>query len=286
MKYVKLGQSDLRVSPKGRYPFAVAIDEALRILDHYYRSGLNYYDTANSCFNGESEAILGQAIKNSNWRHENLVIATNITTPYVDLLQIHGIDPQTPVEETVEALHDVVKPGKARYIGASFMRTHQFLEYQYGARINGWTEFITMQSLHTVIYQEEEREIYPSIAKSGMAAIPWSPVLMGFLTQPWKTSVDSMRATVWGFPFYGYPFTEVDKRINEKIEEITEVRGVNMTTVVLAYSLAKPFSTALIVGMSKKKRVDEALKALELRLTEEEIQSIDKLYVPRHFIGR
>ncbi|KAL4789105.1 NADP-dependent oxidoreductase domain-containing protein [Aspergillus venezuelensis] len=304
MKYVQLGQSDLRVSLigvacvsfgafKGRYPFAVPKDEALRILDHCYRSGINFYNTANRCSNGESEVILGQAIKKFNWRRENHVIATNVwfpgsrgtvnsgiltedeldnaghinhyglsrkhifdsldgslarlQLPHIDLLRIYGIDPQTPAEETIKALHDVVKSRKIRYIGASSMRTHQFLEYQYAARINGWTEFITMQSLHTAIHREEEREMLPAIAKSGMSI-----------------SIKSMRATVRGFPFHGYPSMEVDKRINEKIEEITKARGVSMIAVVLVYSLTKPFTTALIVGLSKKKRVDEALKALQL----------------------
>ncbi|KAL4950403.1 NADP-dependent oxidoreductase domain-containing protein [Aspergillus filifer] len=342
IKYVQLGQSGLRVSPiavgcmsygspNGRYAWATPEQEALPILDHCYKSGLNFYDTANVYSNGESEIILGKAIKKYNWRRENLVIATKVWAPvgrgsdqplsmneeerhaagyvnqyglsrkhifdsideslarlqlpYVDLLQIHRFDPNTPVKETMEALHDVVKSGKVRYIGASSMRAHQFLEYQYTARMNGWTEFITMQNLHNAVYREEEREMYPAIAKFGMAAIPWSPVSMGFLTRSWKTFQETTRGTVQGFAFHGVPYTEVDKRINEKIDEIAKARGVSMAIVALAWSLSKPLITAPIVGMSKKERVDEALQALEFKLTEEEIRSIDELYVPKNIIG-
>ncbi|KAL4926670.1 aldo/keto reductase [Aspergillus undulatus] len=342
MKYVQLGNSGLRVSqiavgcmsygsPKGRYAWAIPEEEALPTLDHCYRSGLNFYDTANVYSNGASEVILGKAIKKYNWRRENLVIATKVWAPvgrgsdqplsmsekerdeagyinqyglsrkhifdsideslarldlkYVDLLQIHRFDPNTPVKETMEALHDVVKSGKVRYIGASSMFAHQFLEYQYTARMNGWTEFITMQNLHNAIYREEEREMFPALAKFGMASIPWSPVSMGFLTRPWKTFLETTRGTVQGFAFHGVPYTENDKRINEKIEEIAKKRDVSMAIVALSWSLSKPFITAPIIGMSKKERIDEAIKATEFKLSEEELKCIDELYVPKSIIG-
>ncbi|KAL4939414.1 hypothetical protein BDV06DRAFT_36940 [Aspergillus oleicola] len=342
MKYVQLGQSGLRVSriavgcmsygsPGNRYAWAIPEDEALPILDHCYKSGLNFYDTANVYSNGESEEILGKAIKKYNWRRENLVIATKVWAPvgrgsdqpmsmseeerdtsgyinqyglsrkhifdsidaslarlqlpYVDILQIHRFDPHTPIKETMEALHDVVKSGKVRYIGASSMRAHQLLEYQYTARMNGWTEFITMQNLHNAVYREEEREMYPAMAKFGMGAIPWSPVSMGFLTRPWKTFLDTTRGAGQGFAFHGVPYTENDKRINERIEEIASSRGVSMAIVALAWSLSKPFITAPIIGMSKKERVDEAIQATEFKLSEEDIQSIDELYASKEIIG-
>lgn len=342
MKYVQLGNSGLRVSqivvgcmsygsPKGRYAWAVPEEEALPILEHCYNSGLNFYDTANMYSNGESEEILGKAIKKYNWRRENLVIATKLWAPvgqgdeqplamteedrdangwvnryglsrkhifdsineslrrldleYVDLLQIHRFDPHTPVKETMEALHDVVKSGKVRYIGASSMRAHQLLEYQYTARMNGWTEFITMQNLHNAVYREEEREMFPACQKFGMGTIPWSPVSMGFLTRPWKTFSDTTRGQVQDMKFHGVPYTETDKRINEKIEEIAKRHGVSMAIIALSWSLSKPFITAPIIGMSKKERVDEAIQATNFKLSEDEVKSIDELYAPKQIIG-
>ncbi|KAF7586142.1 hypothetical protein BBP40_009397, partial [Aspergillus hancockii] len=243
MKYVQLGSSGLRVSPicvgcmsygtPGKlHSWLLPESEALPVLDHCYRSGLNFFDTANTYSNGESEIILGKAIQHYAWRRESIVIATKVKGPvgrgddqplymsererdnngylnqyglsrkhifdsidaslkrlgldYVDLLQIHRFDPHTPVKETMEALHDAVKSGKVRYIGASSMWAHQLLEYQYTARMNGWTEFVSMQNLYNPIYREEEREVFPACEKFGMAGCPWSPVAMGFLARPWR----------------------------------------------------------------------------------------------------
>jgi aryl-alcohol dehydrogenase-like predicted oxidoreductase len=318
-------------NPQGRYSWAILEEDALPILDHCYQSGLNFFDTANAYSNGESEEILGKAIKKYKWRRDNIVIATKVWAvvgrgleqplamsddekeqngyvnqfglsrkhifesidasldrlglPYVDLLQIHRFDPRTPVKETMEALHDVVKSGKVRYIGASSMRTHQLLEYQYKARMNGWTEFISMQNLHNAVYREEEREMYPACQKFGMAGIPWSPVSMGFLTRPWKSFTNTTRGNAQGLSFQGQPYTEVDKNINERVEEIAKKHGVSMAIVAIAWSLSKPFITAPILGMSKKERVDEAIKAIEFELTAEEVKSIDDLYVPKQVIG-
>ncbi|KAF4261076.1 hypothetical protein CNMCM8812_008517 [Aspergillus fumigatus] len=342
MKYVQLGSSGLRVSPicvgcmsygspEKRFDWALGEEDALPVLDHAYRSGLNFFDTANVYSNGDSEVILGKAIKKYNWRRENIVIATKVWAPvgrgkeyplflsneerdnagyvneyglsrkhifdsieaslkrldlpYVDLLQIHRFDPNTPVKETMEALHDVVKSGKVRYIGASSMWAHQLLEYQYTARMNGWTEFISMQNFHNPIYREEEREMFPACAKFGMGAIPWSPLAMGFLTRPWKAFEETTRGKSLNGKLMGQPFTETDKKISETIEDIANKRGVSMTIVSLAWSLSKPFITAPIVGLSKKERVDEAIQAIDFKLTEEEIKSIDDLYQPKKVIG-
>ncbi|KAJ5771289.1 uncharacterized protein N7511_003340 [Penicillium nucicola] len=205
--------------------------------------------------------------------------------PYIDLLQIHRFDPSTPVKETMEALHDVVKSGKVRYIGASSMWAHQLLEYQYTARLHGWTEFISMQNLHNAIYREEEREMYPACAKFGMGGIPWSPIAMGFLARPWRDFSTTSRGDTQGQGFRGQPTTEVDKKINEQIEKIAKERGVSMATVAIAWSLSKSFITAPILGLSKKERVDEAVHAISLELTSEELKSIDDLYEPREIIG-
>lgn len=205
--------------------------------------------------------------------------------PYVDLLQIHRFDPTTPPKETMEALHDIVKSGKVRYIGASSMWAHQLLEYQYTARIHGWTEFISMQNLHNAIYREEEREMYPACAKLGMGGIPWSPVAMGFLARPWRDFSKTKRGEGQGLGFLGQPATEADKRINEQVEKIAEQHGVSMATVAIAWSLSKPFITAPILGMSKKERVDEAVNAISFMLSPAELKSIDGLYEPKKVLG-
>jgi aryl-alcohol dehydrogenase-like predicted oxidoreductase len=204
---------------------------------------------------------------------------------YIDLLQIHRFDPDTPVRETMEALHDVVRSGKVRYIGASSMWAHQLLEYQYTARINGWTEFISMQNQYSAIYREEEREMIPACQKFGMGIIPWSPIAMGFLTRPWKTFSETARGEKQAGRVAGSTTNEADQKINERIEAIAAARGVSMATVALSWALAKPFITAPIVGMSKKERVDEAISAIDFHLSDEEIRSIDEIYEPKRVSG-
>ncbi|KAJ9203772.1 hypothetical protein DTO027B5_1187 [Paecilomyces variotii] len=205
--------------------------------------------------------------------------------PYVDLLQIHRFDPRTPVKETMEALHDIVKSGKVRYLGASSMWAHQLLEYQYTARMHGWTEFISMQNLHNAIYREEEREMYPACAKFGMGGIPWSPLAMGFLARPWRDFSKTSRGEFQGPGFHGQQTTETDKRINEQVEQIAQQHGVSMAIVAIAWSLSKPFITAPILGMNKKERVDEAVKAISFKLSPAELKSIDDLYEPKRVFG-
>jgi len=204
---------------------------------------------------------------------------------YIDLLQIHRFDPNTPVKETMKALHDIVESGKVRYIGASSMWAHQLLEMQYTARIYGWTEFISMQNLHNATYREEEREMIPAMANFGMGMIPWSPVAMGYLTHPHKSFKDSERGDTMKGAFLGHQMTATDAKINEKIEEIAKKRGTSMAIVAIAWSLSKPFMTAPIIGMSKIERVEEAVKAVNFELTKEEIESIDNLYEPKKVIG-
>lgn len=208
--------------------------------------------------------------------------------PYIDLLQIHRFDPNTPPKETMEALHDCVKTGKVRYIGASSMWAHQLLEYQYTARMNGWTEFVTMQNLHNAVYREEENEMFPACQKFGMAGIPWSPVGMGFLARPHTNVGSTARGETLngGFQgFFGQEVSDADIKINEKINDIAHKRGVSMAIVSIAWSLSKPFIHSPIIGMSKKERVDEACAAVDFRLTENEVKSIDELYVPRKVMG-
>ncbi|TVY82738.1 putative aryl-alcohol dehydrogenase [Lachnellula suecica] len=205
---------------------------------------------------------------------------------YIDLLQIHHFDPTTPVKETMKALHDIVESGKVRYIGASSMWAHQLLEMQYEARLNGWTEFISMQNLHNATYREEEREMIPSLQKFGMGMIPWGPLAQGYLARPHDAYMESARGSSTKGKFLGYEWTEADKKINQKIEEIANDQGTSMAIVSLAWSLSKPYMTAPIVGMSKIERIEEAIKAIDFKLSDEELKSIDELYVPKNWISR
>lgn len=204
---------------------------------------------------------------------------------YIDLLQIHRFDPKTPPKETMKALHDIVQSGKVRYIGASSMWAHQFLEYQYEARMNGWTEFVSMQNLHNAVYREEEKEMYPACAKFGVGGIPWSPVAMGFLTRPVEAFSETTRGEGLKAGMWGRPWTDSDKKTNKRIEEIAKDRGTSMAVVAIAWSLSKPFISSPIVGLSSEKRVDEALEAVNFELTEEEIKSIDDLYEKHDTMG-
>ncbi|KAK2629768.1 hypothetical protein QTJ16_000588 [Diplocarpon rosae] len=204
---------------------------------------------------------------------------------YIDLLQIHRFDPNTPVRETMKALHDIVASGRVRYVGASSMWAHQLLEMQYTARLHGWTEFISMQNLHNATYREEEREMVPSLAKFGIGMIPWSPLAMGYLARPHESFKDSERGRAMGGAFLGNQMTATDETINKKIEEIAKKRETSMAVVAIAWSLSKPFITAPIIGMGKVERVDEAVKAVNFELSREEIDSIDSLYQPKNVIG-
>ncbi|PLN79528.1 Aldo/keto reductase [Aspergillus taichungensis] len=342
MKYVQLGKSGLRVSPicvgcmsygtpGKQFDWALGEADALPILDHCYKSGLNFFDTANVYSNGDSEIILGKAIKQYNWDRAAIVVATKVWAPvgrgfekplqlsqhdrdnagyvnqyglsrkhifdsvdaslkrldlpYVDLLQIHRFDPHTSPRETMEALHDVVKSGKVRYIGASSMWAHQLLEYQWTARLHGWTEFVSMQNLYNAMYREEEKEMFPACAQFGIGGIPWSPVAQGFLTRPWEAYGGTTRGERLEGKLMGRPITETDRRINERVQEIARARGVSMAVVALAWALSKPFVTSPIVGMSKTERVDEAVQAIDFALGEDEIRSIDELYEPKYVVG-
>lgn len=204
---------------------------------------------------------------------------------YIDLLQIHRWDPKTSAKEVMKALNDVVASGKVRYIGASSMWAHQFLELQYTARMNGWTEFVSMQNLHNAVYREEEKEMYPACQKFGVAGIPWSPVAMGYLTRPTSEFSDTTRGEGLKAGMWGRPWTESDKKTNAKIEEIAKKRGTSMAVVAIAWSLSKPFIHSPIVGLSSEKRVDEAVQAVNFELSKEEIKEIDDLYQTHDTMG-
>lgn len=169
---------------------------------------------------------------------------------YIDLLQIHHFDPRTPVKETMKALHDIVESGKVRYIGASSMWAHQLLEMQYTARMNGWTEFISMQNFHNATYREEEKEMVPSLQKFGMGMIPLSPVAMGYLTRPHDKAKESERGSSMNGTFIENEYTAIDEKVN-KVEEIAQKRGTSMVVVAIAWSLSKPFMTSPVGKISE-----------------------------------
>lgn len=200
---------------------------------------------------------------------------------YIDLLQIHRFDYDTPIKETMKALHDVVQSGKVRYIGASSMWAHQFLEMQYTARMNGWTEFVSMQNLYNAVFREEEKEMYPACQKFGVAGIPWSPIAMGYLARSLEEQGKTARGGTINDGMLGLSWTEADKKTNLKIAEIAKNRGVSMAVIAIAWTLSKPFIHSPILGLSSKKRVDEAIEAIHFEMTAEEIKSIDDLYVAK-----
>jgi hypothetical protein len=205
---------------------------------------------------------------------------------YIDVYQIHRYDPHTPAKEVMGALNDLVRMGKVRYIGASSMWAYQLCELQYTARLHGWAEFVTMQNLHNPAYREEEREMFPACQMLGIAGIPWSPLAMGFLARPWSQLSVTQRGESMGPGMFGQPMGEQDKMINKEIEKIAVERETSMAIVCLAWCLSKPFVHSPIVGMSKKERIEEAVKATEFKLSDEEIKRIDDLYkAPKSIMG-
>jgi aryl-alcohol dehydrogenase-like predicted oxidoreductase len=280
-------------------------------LDH----GINFFDTANVYSAGSSEEILGRAIRDLAPREE-LVIATKVHgamrakdpngrglsrkailteidnslrrlgLDYVDLYQIHRFDPETPIEETLEALHDVVKSGKARYIGASSMAAWQFAKANSIARLNGWTRFVSMQNHVNLLYREEEREMIPYCQEDGIAVIPWSPLARGRLTRPAAAFNTTRRADTDQFGKTLYTGAEhSDAAILAAVERIARDHGVPMAQVALAWLLAQPGITAPIIGASKPHHLDDAVAALDLKLTPDELQALNAPYIPRHVAG-
>jgi aryl-alcohol dehydrogenase-like predicted oxidoreductase len=205
-------------------------------------------------------------------------------TDYIDLYQIHRCDPHTPFEETMEALHDVVKAGKARYIGASSMWAWQFLSYQHAAERNGWTKFVSMQDEVSLIYREEEREMLPLCQANGIAVIPWSPLGGGKVTRPWGTKTDRSTTDMFNKSMYDNDALG-DRAVVDAIESVATKRGVSMAEIGLAWVLQKPAVTAPIVGVSKLEHVEAALRASAIRLEDEEIKSLEQHYRPHPVRG-
>ena len=321
MDYIKLGRTGLEVSriclgcmsfgapARGQHPWSLGDDKALPIIRQALEAGVNFLDTANVYSDGSSEEIVGKAIK-AYTRRDEVVLATKVYgrmhegpngaglsrkavlaeidhslqrlgTDYVDLYQIHRFDPTTPVEETLEALHDVVKAGKARYIGASSMYAWQFAKMLYVADTHGWTRFVTMQDHYNLLYREEEREMLPLCADQGIGVIPWSPLARGRLTRDWDERTARSETDEFGKLLY----RDEDRAIVGAVRKVAEARGVSRAQVALAWVLSKPAVTAPIVGVTREEQLKDALGALSVALSPDDLAELEAPYRPHSIAG-
>jgi 1-deoxyxylulose-5-phosphate synthase len=323
MDYTRLGSTGLEVSriclgcmtygepDRGNHTWTLSEDDARPFVEKALQAGVTFFDTANVYSDGSSEEILGRAVRDFA-RREEVVIATKVHgrmrpgpngaglsrvaimheidasltrlgTDYVDLYQIHRWDPDTPIEETVEALHDVVKSGKARYVGASSMWAWQFAKALRVADLNGWTRFASMQDHYNLLSREEEREMLPLCADEGIGVIPWSPLARGKLTRPWDTTTNRSETDAFGKTLYDTSGS--DRVIADRVGEVAEARGVARAQVALAWVLRNPVVTAPIVGASKPEHLDDAIAAVDLELTDDEVARLEEPYVPHAVVG-
>lgn len=321
MDYVKFGKTGLGVSrlcigcmsygvpSRGSHPWTLDEEKSRPLIRKALDLGINFFDTANVYSDGTSEEIVGRALKEFV-RRDDVVLATKVNsrmrsgpngaglsrkaifaeidnslkrlgTDFVDLYQIHRGDPTVPIEETMEALHDVVKAGKARYIGASNMHAWQFAKAIYTSRLHGWTEFVSMQDHLNLINREEEREMLPFCIDQGIAVIPWSPMARGRLTRPWNVSSNRQDTDEYGKTLYNN-FPDTDRLVIEAVGKVAAGRSVPRAQVALAWVLQKNGVTAPIVGASKEEQLVDAVAALSLKLTEDEIKALERPYVPHH----
>ena len=293
----------------GVFPWAKDYDDAKPIFKRAVEAGINYFDTANVYQLGSSEEITGRLIKEFGLDRDEIVVATKVHfamregkpngaglsrknimsevdhslkrlgLDYVDLYQIHRLDHETPMEEIMEALHDVVKSGKARYIGASVMFAWEFERLNQIAERNGWTKFVSMQNQYNLIYREEEREMMPLCMDRKIAVVPWSPLAGGRCAHPWGTkthrnSIDEVSPMVWGST------DAQDKVVVDNLEKIANELGYSMAQVSLAWMLSKPYITSPIVGFTSEKHVDEAVSSLNIKLSDDVIKRLEAPYVP------
>ncbi|KFD24181.1 aldo/keto reductase [Yokenella regensburgei] len=322
MQYHPLGKTDLRVSrlclgcmtfgepDRGNHAWTLPEESSRPIIQHALEGGINFFDTANSYSDGSSEEIVGRALRDFA-RRDDVVVATKVYFPsgdlteglsraqimrsiddslrrlgmeYVDLLQIHRWDYNTPIEETLEALNDVVKAGKARYIGASSMHASQFAQALELQAQHGWARFITMQDHYNLIYREEERDMLPLCAREGVAVIPWSPLARGRLTRPWGETTARLVSDTVGKDLYDN--TEAsDAKIAERLAAIAEDLGATRAQVALAWLLSKPGVTAPVIGTSREEQLDELLNAVDITLKPEQIAELETPYQPHPVVG-
>jgi aryl-alcohol dehydrogenase-like predicted oxidoreductase len=324
MKYINLGTTGVKVSQlclgcmtfgvpeRGEHPWTLPEEQSRPLIRQAVEAGINFFDTANTYSDGTSEEIVGRALKDFT-RRDEVVIATKVFFPvhkgpngrglsrkaiftaidaslqrletdYVDLYQIHRWDYSTPIEETLEALNDVVRSGKARYLGASSMFAWQFSKALFLARQRGWAPFVSMQNHYNLLYREEEREMMPLCTAEGIAVVPWSPLARGRLTRPWDTETARTRTDEYGNKLYESTI-EADRRVVAQVAAIAAARGVTSAQVALAWVAQKPFVTAPIVGASKPHHLTDALAALTLHLDAAEIARLEAPYVPHTIVG-
>jgi 1-deoxyxylulose-5-phosphate synthase len=321
MEYVSLGTTGLQVSriclgcmsygepERGNQPWSLGREAAQPFFRQALDLGINFFDTANVYSAGSSEEITGSTLLSMTSRDE-VIIATKVRgrmgpgpngeglsrrnimseidhslrrlgTDYVDLYQIHRWDYNTPIEETMEALHDVVKAGKARYIGASSMYAWQFAQANYTAELNGWTRFVSMQNYYNLLYREEEREMFPLLADQGVGSIPWSPLARGRLTRPWDAETARSESDEFGQSLY----SESDRPIVDAVLHVAAQRGVSPAQVALAWVLLNPVVSSPIVGATKPEHLADAVAALDVELTNEEIAAVQEGYRPHRVAG-
>lgn len=324
MNYVNLGKTGLKVSrlclgcmtygvpERGAHPWTLDEEKSRPLIKRAIELGINFFDTANTYSDGSSEEIIGRALRDFA-RREEVVLATKVYFPvrqgpnarglsrkaimaeidaslsrlgvdYVDLYQIHRWDHTTPIEETLEALHDVIKAGKTRYIGASSMFAWQFAQALYTADRHGWTRFVSMQNHYNLLYREEEREMLSFCAAEGIGVIPWSPLARGRLTREWDETTNRSETDEFGKTLYTFA-VESDREIVKRVTAIAAARGVPRAQVALAWLLQQPVLTAPIIGASKPHHLDDAVASLTLTLTPEEIQQLEEPYVPHPVVG-
>jgi aryl-alcohol dehydrogenase (NADP+) len=325
MEFANLGRTGLKVSRicLGTMTYGTSQwrawvlneDESRPFIKKAIELGINFIDTADMYSRGVSEEVVGRALKDYA-RRDEIVLATKVFfqmredpngrglsrkhileaidaslrrlgTDYVDLYQIHRWDPETPIEETLEALHEVVKSGKARYLGASSMYAWQFARALYLADRHGWTRFIAMQNHYNLVYREEEREMLPLCRAEGVGVIPWSPLARGFLTgnRPRGAGYgDTIRAQTDDFAHTLY-YQETDYQVVDRVVEVAQQRGVEPAQIALAWLLAQPGVTAPIIGASKMPHLEQAVAALEVRLSPEELAALSEPYQPHPVLG-
>ncbi|CAM3728882.1 aldo/keto reductase [Rahnella victoriana] len=322
MQYTTLGKTGLKVSKlclgcmtfgepdRGTHAWTLPEESSRPIIQQALDAGINFFDTANSYSDGSSEEIVGRALRDFAKR-DDIVVATKVYNAvtglkpglsrasimqsiddslrrlgmeYVDLLQIHRWDYDTPIEETLEALNDVVKAGKARFIGASSMHAHQFKQALDVSEQNGWASFVSMQDQYNLIQREEENEMYPLCLEKNIAVLPWSPLARGKLTRPWGET--TARSVSDNFAKTLYDATdEADGKIAERVGKIAEDHGVPRAQIALAWILSKHVVTAPIIGASRPAHLEDAIAALEVKLSVEEIAELEMAYVPHQATG-
>jgi len=307
-----LGCMSYGVPERGTHPWSLPEAASRPFIRRALDLGIHFFDTANVYSDGTSEEIVGRALLDFA-RRDEVVIATKVHgrmrpgphgaglsrkailaeidaslqrlgTDFVDLYQIHRWDDHTPIEETMQALHDVVRAGKARYLGASSMFAWQFAKAQEVARRNGWTPFVSMQNHLNLLYREEEREMLPLCADQGVGLIPWSPMARGRLTRPWDTHTARTETDAYGKTLYNAT-QDADRLVVEAVQRVAQRLHVPMARVALAWVLRKPGVSAPIIGATKLEQLDEAVAALSLELSDEDVAELEAPYLPHPVAG-